>query len=176
MNSGVLISALAALVFLATATRSHSEDRKAEASPPSVHDVVTYGAAIDGLTDVSRAVNAATAAIRSEGAGILWFPATPSRRWKFEASLLADNIPHLVIDGVPGTVLYASNHLDGSDQRLRNDLIYAVNFTGTAPPDGHRCKFFKITENITLDASLQSPSGVPAALARSGSTSAPSKR
>jgi hypothetical protein len=163
VNHRVQLPRLAAFFLFATAARSYCEERKVDTSPHAVYDVVAYGAAVDGVTDVSGAVNAATSAIRSEGAGILWFPATTSRRWKFDTSLLADDIPYLVIDGVPGTVLYASTRLDGSDQRLRNDLIYALNFSGTAPPDGHKCKLFRVTENITLDASLQSPSGVPPA-------------
>lgn len=120
--------------------------------------VADFGAVGDGVTLDNVAINLAVDAIRDAGGGTLWLP---YGTYLVASAIDVRAMSNLVIDGDPGTIIKATAAFDASDNILKSSIIMGLNFTGTAPPTGRLYKNITITENITVDGTLQNVANLP---------------
>lgn len=119
-----------------------------------------FGVPMDGVTDAAPALNAAVQALNAIGGGVLKIP---PGTFIVDSGINLTGCSNITLRGSGwDTIIKCTASLDGSNNSSKNDVIYALNFTGTRPADGYAHKNL-IVEDMTIDCSLQSASGVPAA-------------
>ncbi|MFY3334533.1 glycosyl hydrolase family 28-related protein [Achromobacter xylosoxidans] len=119
-----------------------------------------FGVPMDGVTDAAPALNAAVQAINAIGGGVLKIP---PGTFIVDSGINLTGCSNITLRGSGwDTIIKCTASLNGSNNSSKNDVIYALNFTGTRPATGYAHKNL-IVEDMTIDCSLQSASGVPAA-------------
>lgn len=119
-----------------------------------------FGVPMDGVTDAAPALNAAVQAINAIGGGVLKIP---PGTFVVDSGINLTGCSNITLRGSGwDTIIKCTASLNGSNNSSKNDVIYALNFTGTRPATGYAHKNL-IVEDMTIDCSLQSASGVPAA-------------
>lgn len=130
--------------------------------PSIVFDVRANGAngigpTFDDAPSIQSAINAAGVL-----GGAVYFPRA-AVAWTCGSGLNLTGLSFVTLFGDPGyvSIIKATAALNGSNNADKNDLIYALNFTGSATSTGYAQSNIVI-QDLTLDCTLMSASGVPA--------------
>ncbi|MND97221.1 Pectate lyase superfamily protein [compost metagenome] len=118
-----------------------------------------FGAKADGVFDCASPINDALKCADFRGGGTVLVPAGGTHLIKSGINLTGLSSVSLVGEPGWGSRIKCSADLNGANNDTKNDAIYALNFTGSAGPDGYPQKRIAVV-GLVIDCVLMSAAGI----------------